>query len=319
MSEKETFYKDAELCTVERTHLDDHITDSGLIEIDKLFGDADALSLENYRKTNKYRIYLIVCGILVTLSFILYDELETNLIFRLICIVSVIVLVILSKTIVNKEHHRKHLQYRVLAESLRAQFFISYAGFDEKVADMLPWIIKHDMPWVIELLKGLPKVKTENKYAPQAFCKNQREYHEEHKKSDKFYSKANVDLNRISLYITIILYIVLFVFDAFVVNFDNGSLDLNLAHFIIKLLLGVMTAITLFSENLFGKVSSSIKVDEHKRRLKLYCEICPVIVENMYDNKEITKENFLYLIHEFLIENSTWYVYESQNKLRIAI
>jgi hypothetical protein len=82
--------------------------------------------------------------------------------------------------------------------------------------------------------------------------------------------------------------------------------------------IGVMTILTLLANNFFGKMSLNAREKEHKRSEDLYVKGSDEILSNIND-KGKSEEIFMNLIREFLIENTTWYIYESQNKLSFTI
>lgn len=317
MDEIDTFDEDKQKCRAERNSILDHISDPGLIAIDKLFCDADALSRENYAKTNRYRLILVACGVLITFFFISYGEVDNNIIISTTCLAIVIFLIALKTYFDRKKSHKMHLQYRVFAESLRAQFFVNYTGIDLNVAELLPWVVKKDLPWISERLTKLPKVESTTPEAMVLFCQNQIIYHSKVVDSDSFFNRAYNFLSNLALIITIIAYFAAFAFDLYLITVSPSGLDLKSIYFNIKMVLGLMTIITLLANNFFGKMSLKVRVEEHERRIKLYEEKSMDIMTNINDKK--AEEIFIDLVHEFLIENSTWYVYESQNKLGFII
>lgn len=139
MDEIDTFDEDAGKCKAKRNPVVEHISDPGLGEINRLFADADAISRQNYARTNWHRLFLVICGVLITYFFITYGEGPNNIIISASCAVIVAVLIIIKVIFERRKSHKRHLQYRVFAEALRAQFFVTYAGIDANVSEMLPW------------------------------------------------------------------------------------------------------------------------------------------------------------------------------------
>lgn len=59
--------------------------------------------------------------------------------------------------------HERYLEYLVLAESLRIQYFISKAGIEKQAIDILPWFSEIRIPLVKNVLRELPSIKTNKK------------------------------------------------------------------------------------------------------------------------------------------------------------
>ena len=154
MKETEIFLKDKENCNENFTHIEDGITDPVLKEIDELYGAADVLSME-HAKTHHWNLwFLSVFGAATAFLFLLYDEAELHLlVFG--CIVCIILIYISLEYTERKESHRKYTQYRLLAECLRVQYFLSIAGIKKNVSDILPWFVKAGVPWIKEVLSEL--------------------------------------------------------------------------------------------------------------------------------------------------------------------
>lgn len=156
MYRKDIFYKEKEECDIPLTHITGNITDPVLNEIDDLYGAADVLSIQNAKKHQKILLGLSVLGTLLTMFFLLYDEAELHGLI-VACIVMIIFLFLTRRIADNLDCHRKYLEYRVLAETLRVQFFLSVAGIEKPVSEILPWFIKQSLPWVTSILESLPK------------------------------------------------------------------------------------------------------------------------------------------------------------------
>ena len=80
---------------------------------------------------------------------------------------------------------------------------------------------------------------------------------------------------------------------------------------ILKIILGTMSAATLFTGSYYGKMSLSLTIEDHRRMAMLYEKAENKIVQN---GGEESEDLILSLAHEFLIENSTWYAYQKKNQ-----
>ena len=308
MNTKETFYQDKENCNIPFTHVMDEIPES-LAAIDELYGAADVLSIYNAQLHQRIIFLISFIATILTISFLLYDEAELfGLIFA--CLAMIFSLSIINKISRRLECHKKYLEYRVLAETLRVQFFLSMAGITKPVSEILPWFIKKAIPFVEEILLTLPEVGTgEKRPIIDFWIRDQKSYHESALIKSINKDARNERITYIVLYATIIAYVFGVLFEIFVLNHYSLGIDENFVRTILKIVMGTLSAITLFTGSYYGKMSLSEVIDDHKRMISLYEK-----VENEVLEVGETDELLLYLAHEFLIENSTWYSYQSKNK-----
>ena len=93
-----------------------------------------------------------------------------------------------------------------------------------------------------------------------------------------------------------------------------GFTPTDMIRSIMKIVIGTMSAATLFTGSYYGKMSLSNIIEDHRRMTMLYEK-----VENeIFQNGE-TEELIITLAKEFLIENSTWYSYQSKNTPNLTI
>ncbi|MDO5814550.1 MAG: hypothetical protein Q4Q18_02835 [Methanobrevibacter sp.] len=331
MTEKEIFFKDKENCEIPFTHIEEGNVNPALTYIDELYGAADVLSIKNAIKNEKNLGYLSILGTFVAMLFLLYDEAELHLlIFG--CIFIIVAIFLINRHAKNNECHRKYTQYRVLAESLRVQYFILHAGIERNVSDILPWFTKKGIPWVNEVLSELPlKTNGEHKIA-HCWIRHQRNYHQkkfhESKENEEIYKR---ETKRI-LIITLITYGIALVFEIWILNVPSGEINFDflggildslqsvgvmvgysqtdMIRSILKIVLGTMSAATLFAGNYYGKMSLSNISEDHRRMMMLYESALREIKAN---NGVETEKMIMNLAREFLIENSTWYAYQKPN------
>ncbi|MBQ8018209.1 MAG: hypothetical protein IJ258_08930 [Methanobrevibacter sp.] len=107
------------------------------------------------------------------MAFLLYDEAELHGLI-LACIIMIIFLFFTQKIADRLDCHRKYIEYRVLAETLRLQFFLSTTGIKRQVSELLPWFIKKTLPWIEEILLTLLIVNSKKEPILDCWIKNQR-------------------------------------------------------------------------------------------------------------------------------------------------
>ena len=336
MNPKADFYRDMENCEIPFTHIEENITDPALGEIDKLYGAADVLSIENAKKHERNLWLLSAFGTIITILFLLYDEAELHwLIFG--CIIIILLLFRLYRLAERHACHRKYLQYRVLAETLRIQYFLSLAGVKKQTTDIMPWFIKNGIPWINEVLMTLPHRDT-GKKEPIINCwiRDQLKYHQN--KLVKLTGKKELD-DRISkrvLYITLATYIIALAFEIYMLTIPSGEVDwdilsgilkslqdwgimigltpTDMIRSILKIVIGTMSAATLFTGSYYGKMSLSNAIEDHRRMVMLYQKAENEILQNGE-----SEELIITLARESMIENSTWYAYQNKNTPDITL
>ena len=244
--------------------------------------------------------------------FLLYDELEFyGLIIA--CGVMVLCLLLLNFLTDKLDCHRKYLQYRILAEALRLQYFLSLAVVETRVVDILPWSLRKGIGWIEEILKSLPQTKIKNKHSIlQCWIIDQRKYHERALAKTEIKNYRDKTISKMTTIITIGIYFVALIFELFVSN--NEVVNINIIRMILKILLGTMSAITLFLGSYYGKMSLSNAIEDHKRMIELYKKA----QEDVVVSGE-SEELILSLAREFLNENSAWYSYQQKNRANIVV
>lgn len=309
MNKKEVFFRDKEECNEEFTHITGDITDPALKAIDELYGAADTLSIRNAVKHQRILLALSIIGTLITMGFLLYDEAELHGLI-LACTVMILFLFYIRRKAHTLDCHRKYIEYRVLAETLRVQFFLSVAGVQKQVVDILPWFIRQGLPWIEDVLKSLPKMSSHERNPIINFwILDQRAYH--NGALAKAENKKNRDnrTTRVVIAITIIAYLITLFFELFIFTQNPGNVDVNAVRAILKIIVGTMSAVTLFTSSYYGKLSLTYTINDHKRMIALYDN-----AEREIARKGETEEILVDLAREFLIENSTWYSYQTKNK-----
>ena len=161
MNHKEIFYRESKKYQFPKTNIAQEISEPLFVEINRLFSSADGLSIKNGENIDVF-FWHCPLSTLLTFSFLIYDEIE---IYGLIlaCGIMIVCLFVIRHFSVKLDCHRKYLQYRVLAETLRLQYYLSMAAIRMKVSDLLPWSIQMEIEWIKEVLETLPMAETKEK------------------------------------------------------------------------------------------------------------------------------------------------------------
>lgn len=313
MTLKEIFYQEKENCNEMFSHITDNVHPQ-LKEIDDVYGAADVLSMEYAQKHKDNLKYLSAIGTIITIAFLLYDEAELHGLI-LICIIFILLLFILNRRANNNNCLKKYLEYRVLAETLRVQYFLLLAGIDRQVTDILPWFIQKSIPWIKEVLLSLPTVPVKDKESVlDCWILNQKKYHEGALKNAEDKKHKNDQITNVVIIITIIAYVAALIFEIYIYTQAPTNINVHVIRAILKIVLGTMSAITLFTGSYYGKMSLGNIILDHQRMIDLYKKAEDDISINGEDELELRQ-----LAHEFLIENSAWYAYQSMNKVDLVL
>ena len=312
MNQKEIFLQELNNYKFSTASIVETEIEPALKEINRIYGVADSLSIKNGKKHRYILLLLSIGGTILTFMFLLYDELEFyGLIIA--CGVMVLCLLLLNFLTDKLDCHRKYLQYRILAEALRLQYFLSLAVVETRVVDILPWSLRKGIGWIEEILKSLPQTKIKNKHSIlQCWIIDQRKYHERALAKTEIKNYRDKTISKMTTIITIGIYFVALIFELFVSN--NEVVNINIIRMILKILLGTMSAITLFLGSYYGKMSLSNAIEDHKRMIELYKKA----QEDVVVSGE-SEELILSLAREFLNENSAWYSYQQKNRANIVV
>ena len=335
MLQKEIFIKDKENCKTPFTHIENNINDPKLKKIDEMYGAADVMSIENAKKYQQYLKRLAIIGTLIAFFFLLYDEAELHLLIYM-CIFLIGILAYEKKLAENNKYHKKYVEYRVLAETLRVHYFLSIAGIKNYTSIILPWFIKKGSPWINEILLSLDTNIGEKESILNCWIINQQKYHQTAWINSTNKKERNDKIGKIALDITLLTYLFAGIFEIYMLSNASGQINIDILGLILKtfqdwgimvgynqvdmirailkIVIGSMSAGTLFIKSYYGKMSLSNEIESHRRMVMLY-EDAERKIREQGENENLISS----LAHEFLIENSTWYAYQSKNKFELIL
>lgn len=247
----------------------------------------------------------------------------------LACIIALIFLYLIIKWSNKLNCHKKYLDYRILAEAIRVQFFLSISAIETPVTELLPWFAEKWVDWIGEVI-GTQPVLAKNEKIPilDFWIKNQIEYHANAAEKERRKLKKDKFISRIALSTTVVTFFILLIFEIWVfyasgeINNEflfvilnglqsNGLMQgcdqTELLRTFLKIIIGTMSATTLFISSYYGKMSLSASIDDHGRMKELY----ESTAKKMEPGE--TDELIIDLAREFLIENVVWYAYQKQN------
>ena len=324
MDREMEFNREKEACTAPFTHIEKEIKDPVLIKIDEVYGAADSLSLQHAEKYRRIIFAMSVAGTLLAIAFLLYDEVYWYGMI-LACGVLVLVLFYINRMAGRLQCHKKYLQYRLLAEGARVQYYLCRAGLFQNVAELLPWSWQFNVPWTKHVLgQLLPEDKDITEKAAgcsilDLWVRDQASYHKKALDRTEAHIRRNDRITRAALVLALITYAAALVFEISAGGLFNGEVllpagQMETARVILKVAMGSFSAMTLFAGNYYGKLSLEDTAQDHRRMAALYEKA----EENILQNGE-TEELLLKLAREELSENSSWYAYQSKNTPDISI
>lgn len=193
-------------------------------------------------------------------------------------------------------------------------YFLTIAGVKRHIKDIMPWYIKSSIPWIEEIINDLPEINLGEKQSIlECWIHDQKSYHESALEKSKPRKIRDERTTKIVIVITVASYIVAMLFEIWMFN-STQNIDANRIRAILKIVLGTMSAITLFTGSYYGKMSLSNIIADHRRMIILYDA-----AEKEIEKNGETEELIVFLAREFLTENSAWYAYQSKNKPDIVI
>ena len=278
------------------------IPDPGMPDLKKindLFGAADAISLQCAARYRRQLWIMAFVGTLLTAFFLLYSEINLYVMI-LLCGAVLLVMQLLARQAKKSGCHKKYLQYRVLAETLRVQCFLRMSGTKRDAGELLPWPLRIGQASKQSVL--------------DVWIRDQHAYHARALKRTEKKEGRDERVSRIVRLVTLTVYFAAVVLELSVFSHLAASDAVGIARGVLKFLLGTMSAVTLFTGTYYGRMSLSNVIDDHKRMLALYEHAEKEILE-----KGENEELLLSLARECLNENASWYAYQSKNEPTLAL
>ncbi len=338
LSATDTFNKDAVTADTRRSFPligSDTLASAGknIICMHNIYKKADSLSVAFRDKYLSNLKLLSIFGICLVLAFLLYDELESNLflpLYGVILIISFAALRLAQKG----SWHKKYLEYRALAETLRVQFYLSISGICCNICDSFVWSQKNEIVWIKEASSALlvgppPEVKAAPEKIKEAWIDRQLDYHVKKRRTIAASIRMNSGWTNALLAASVVLYAVVCLMEALAPAamssvIPSGSFK-NILYMhegqqivlrgAFKIILGVMSAIALFLSNYYGKLSLERKISDNEKMAALYHA-----AQRKWDEPETRRELIMVeLAREEVVENGFWLSYSRDNKPDISI
>ena len=293
--------------------------DSILRRMLRVYEAASELTERNARQYRQILAALAVISALIATAFLLYDEAEA---IGLILVIGLLLLLawLLQRYAGRSDCLRRYIEYRVLAESLRVSIYLRYAGSGIRAENLLSWTQQEETAWVLDALSALragcpPEREHEIR---ECWVEQQRAYHQTGEKKTRQKTRISDRIVRTALRISILLYLLALLFELFCGGVLTDPL-LSAANAedwrtLLKIVLGSISALTLFVANYYGRLSLSRVLSDHGKMERFFARMSERLLEEGQTDALLTT-----LAREELIENGNWSSYERDNAPEISL
>lgn len=305
----------------------------GVMRLHDIYEKADSLSIVFRDKYLSNLKLISIFGICLVLAFLLYDELESDLFLPLYGVILIISFVSL-RLAQRGSWHKKYLEYRALAETLRVQFYLSVSGICYNICDGFVWSQKNEIVWIKEASSALlvgppPGVTAAPEKIKEAWIDSQLDYHIKKRSTIAASIRISSGWTNAMLAASVVMFAIICLMEAFVpasmssVIPDGSFQNILLMHEgqqivlrgAFKIILGVISAIALFLSNYYGKLSLERRISDNEKMAALY-----LAAQRKWDEPGTRRELIMVeLAREEVVENGFWLSYSRDNKPDISI
>ncbi len=296
----------------------DREPDAVLDRIEAQYAGADALSVRFAGQYRRILAAFAVISTVITAAFLLYDEAELH--WMILVCGGMLLLAWLTRQLAKRSScHRRYLEYRMLAEGLRVQAFLRYAGCRTAVAEILPWTEQAEAGWIAAALKTTLIGAEAGTAHPirEPWVEQQKDYHARSAVRSARALKGSDRVVTAALSLSILLYLAALVFELLWGGLRPGAAAVpgaEACRTLAKLLLGGISAATLFISNYYGKLSLSRTAADHRKMAQFYGA-----VQDRIGRYGETDELLLRLAREELIENGNWKAYRQDDDATLSL
>ena len=284
-----------------------------LHRLEKLYHRANSLSLASAKIYRRVLAALAVIGTVITLAFLLYDEAEAIWMI-LICGAMLLCAWGCRRYAVKSDCHRRYIEYRTLAECVRVQVYLRYAGSGAEAPRLMTWSQQVESTWVMRQVAAMAAgpAPTKRRDIRECWIEDQKDYHSRTEGKSRRAMAGNDRIVGIALFLSIAFYIAAVIFEVTVGGLTRTPLmeisNPDLWRTVLKLVLGTISAATLFTANYYGKQSLARTTSDHAKMAGFYDKMLGQIERNGQSEALLVR-----LAREELIENGNWSSYERDN------
>ena len=293
--------------------------DPVLARMNGLYHAASGLSRSFAGTYRRVLALLAAASTLLTFAFLIYDEVEAIWMI-LVCGAMLGAALFCRRYAVRSDCHRRYIEYRALAEWLRVQAYLRYAGSRLRVTSLLTWTQSLETSWIAAALRAVtigPEPETAHNIR-QCWVDVQRDYHLRASRRTSLSIARSERVVRFALILSASLYVAALVFELLFGGLSPKPLTVlgNIEGYrtLLKVALGTLSAATIFIANYYGKQSLPRKQSDHGKMAAFYARISEMLGE--YGQSEALLEH---LAREELIENGNWLSYQRDNTPDISL
>lgn len=298
---------------------EDAASDEVLVALETTYHEADKLSLDAGKQYRKTLAVLAVASTGIAVSFLLYDAAEL-LWMILVCGALLAFARWVQLRVEKSGSHRRFIEQRALAEALRVQAYLRYAGSPLRVADLLTWTQLEQTGWICGRLDEIMGDAGPGEPHDIRGCwiESQHTYHEQAHRRSRGSVERSSRVVRAASVIGICLYVGVLVFEllcggllaAPVVAIPN----LGAWRTVLKFAVGSVSVATLFVSSYYGKLSLERVHADHAKMARFYAWA----LERL-DEEGQAPELLERFAREELIENGNWYSYQLEGAPDISL
>ena len=287
--------------------------------MERLHRAADTLSLRYAALYRRLLIALAAAGTVLTMAFLLYDEAQAIWMI-LVCGAMLLAAAFLRRAVDRTACHRRYIEYRALAECLRVQAYLRYAGSGVEAAELLSWSQQDETTWIMDALcaLGLGVPVPEGRDIRECWVEGQRKYHLAAVKKAERKARLSERVVRTALVVSVTLYILAVLFEllcgGLIFSPRFAVANVEIFRTLLKIALGTLSASTLFIAGYYGKLSLPRSTSDHAKMARFYEKMSAQLLL-----RGQTDELLRTLAREELIENGDWCSYQRDNAPDISI
>lgn len=288
----------------------DAYDDGVLVRLEDAYHEADRTSGEAQRVYRRILVYLACASTAIALAFLLYDEAEAHWMLILLGVVLITAQAI-QRYARRLDCHKRFIEQRELAEVLRVQIFLRYAGSPLHAADLLTWTQLEETGWVRDRVEEL---MAHAGTAPvhdirDVWVEDQRSYHERAAARSTRDQAASKRVVKLAFWLSIALYVAAFIFELACGDLTSAPLfpidPIEPVRAGLKIALGSVSAATLFIGSYYDKSSFS-RVHEDHVKMERFFAWAGAQLDACGQREELLER----IAREELIENGNWYSYQ---------
>ncbi len=288
-------------------------------ELESLYHTADGLSTRYARQYRRLLAGLALAGTMLTMAFLMYDNADMQPMI-LACGAALCAALLLTRFAGRTACHRRFIEYRALAEAFRVQLFLRYAGSGLQAQRLMTWRQKQENAWILCALCAVNAAPLPDRKRDILDCwvKGQRDYYRHAGKKAGIRQKKQDRMLGCAAAVSIVIYIFLVVYELccgglfFAPAFSAG--DPEKVRTLMKVVLGTVSAGTLFLAGFYGKMSLN-RIQGDYEKMEAFYEKAADRIARCGENEQILE----ILAREELTENGNWSSYQQDNALEMSL